>query len=91
MAADEMSDAVRNDACFAAAGARQNQQRAFSVINGFALLGIEALQEIHLMGVCLNSIMVTCSTKPESSSSESFSIANHARLMSDALHSTVTI
>jgi len=49
VAADEMGDAVRNDARFAAPGASQDQQRTFGVRDGFALLGIQALQEIHLM------------------------------------------
>jgi len=48
---------VRNDTRFAAPCAGQDQQRTFGVRNGLALLGIQALQEIHLMGVCLNSIM----------------------------------
>ena len=45
--ANDAGDAVRDDAGFAAAGAGQNQQRTFGMRNGFALLGIEALEKIH--------------------------------------------
>ena len=44
---DEMRDAVRDHAGFAAAGAGQNQQRPFDVGNSFALLGVETLKKIH--------------------------------------------
>ena len=40
MAADEMRDAVRDDARLAASGAGQDQQRTFGVCDGFALLGV---------------------------------------------------
>jgi hypothetical protein len=40
MAADEVRDAVRNNACFAAPGAGQDQQRTFGMCDGFALLGV---------------------------------------------------
>ena len=40
MIVNDLRDAVRDDAGFAAAGAGQDQQRTFGVSNGFALLRV---------------------------------------------------
>ena len=72
-----MGDAVRDDACLAAPRAGQDQQWTFSVSDGFALLRIQALQEIHLMGVCLNSIMGTKQRSAEKfDGARAFPVAN---------------
>ena len=43
-----MADAVRDDARLAAARPGQDQQRAFEMFDRFALLWVEAGQEIHV-------------------------------------------
>ena len=47
---DDIRDAVSDDARFAAARARQNQQRAFGAGDGFTLLRVQALEKIHVGG-----------------------------------------
>ncbi len=44
---DNVRDAMRDDARFAAARAGQNQQRTFGVAHRFTLLGIEPFKKIH--------------------------------------------
>ncbi len=44
---DQMGDAVRDDARLAAAGAGQNQQGTFAVLDGLALPVVESFEEIH--------------------------------------------
>ena len=51
MLADEMRDPVCDDASLAAARSGEQQQRPFDVRNSFFLLGIEALEEVHLTPV----------------------------------------
>jgi hypothetical protein len=43
-----MGHAMRYDACFAAAGAGQKQQRTFDMRHGGLLLRIQTLEKIHL-------------------------------------------
>ena len=45
--ADEVRDAVRDDAGLAGARARENQQRAFGLEDGFLLFGIEAGEQVQ--------------------------------------------
>ena len=45
---DDVRDAVRDDPGFAAARARQNQQRPFGRGNRFPLLGVQSFEEIHV-------------------------------------------
>ena len=47
---DDVRDAVRDDPGFAAARAGQNQQRPFGAGDRFALLRVQALEEIHVRG-----------------------------------------
>ena len=42
-----MGDAMRDNARLAAPRTRKQQERAFDMLNGLFLLGIEALQEVH--------------------------------------------
>ena len=44
---DDVRDAMRDDAGLAAARAGQNQQRSFGVGDRFALLRVQAFEEIH--------------------------------------------
>ena len=44
---DQMRDAMRNDARFAATCPGQDQERPFRTSYGLALLGIESLEKIH--------------------------------------------
>ena len=44
---DQVRDAMRDDARFAAAGSGQQQQRTFDMRHGFALLRVETCKEIH--------------------------------------------
>ena len=59
MFVDQVRDAMRDDARFAAAGAGEDQQRTFDVGRSFTLLGIQALQEIHERGGRCDFIMGT--------------------------------
>ena len=45
--ADEIRDAIGDDACLSRAGARQNQQRPVDVQHGLTLFGVEILEEGH--------------------------------------------
>ncbi len=56
---DQVRDAVRDDAGLAAAGAGQDQQRPVDMGYGFALLGIQPLEEIH-ENKRGNSFSLTC-------------------------------
>jgi hypothetical protein len=47
--ADEIRDAARDDARLAGARARENQQRPADVQDRFALLGIQGVQEVHVV------------------------------------------
>jgi hypothetical protein len=47
---DEMGDAVRDDARFAASGAREQQERSFDVRDSRLLLWIQTLEKIHEKG-----------------------------------------
>ena len=47
---NDVRDPVGNDACFTAAGARQDEQRSFSARDRFTLLGVQALEKIHGWG-----------------------------------------
>ena len=47
LVADEVRNPVRNHTCLTASGACQDQERTFGVRDGFALLWIQALEEIH--------------------------------------------
>jgi hypothetical protein len=44
---DQVRQAMGDDAGFPAPGAGEDEQRSFDVGSRFALLGIEALEEIH--------------------------------------------
>ena len=44
---DQVGDAVRDDARFAAAGAGEDQQQALDMSGRFVLLGIQALKKVH--------------------------------------------
>jgi len=44
---DEVSDAIRNGACFACPGAGENQYRTLQCCRGFALSGIQFVKESH--------------------------------------------
>ena len=45
--ADEIRDAVGDDACLAGAGARENQQRPIEMERGFALFRVQLVEEVH--------------------------------------------
>ena len=46
----QVRDAMRNHACFAAPGARQQQERSFDVRNSRLLFRIQTLEEVHRGG-----------------------------------------
>jgi hypothetical protein len=48
--ADEVGDAIRNDARLPRAGAGEDEQRAAQVQDGFALLRVQFVEEIHGAG-----------------------------------------
>ncbi len=48
--ADEIRDAIGDDACLSRAGARQNQQRPVDVQHGLTLFGVEIGEERHWRG-----------------------------------------
>jgi len=45
--ADEVRDPARDDPRFSRSGARKDEQRAADMKNGFALFGVQGVQELH--------------------------------------------
>jgi hypothetical protein len=43
----QVRDAMRDDSGFAGTGAGEDEERAFGMLDGLTLTGVEALQKVH--------------------------------------------